>query len=175
MAARKAKLGARSPEENHDRFRPDAEYPGIDAAARIKLEQFGRLLAGVAAARGFVGETTVPDLGELHLADSLAALPLLDDLRPRGGCILLADVGSGAGLPGIPLRIARPNIELLLLEARRRRCRFLCEAVETLGLDNTTVEGMRAEDAGRDSRYRDGFHVVTARATKVHLRKEDID
>jgi 16S rRNA (guanine527-N7)-methyltransferase len=92
-----------------------------------------------------------------HIEDSLRALPLVES-APGGACV---DVGSGSGLPGVPLAIAsgRP---WRLLEPRRRRAGFLEEVVRSLGLDAEVV-ALRAEEAASDPRLRD--HVVaTARA-----------
>ena len=96
---------------------------------------------------------------ERHIADSLRLAPLIDDL-PEGPCI---DVGSGAGLPGIPLAIARPERHWRLLEPRTRRAGFLEEVVRSLGLA-CEVLPLTAEVAAEDDRLR-GVHVLaTARA-----------
>ena len=85
--------------------------------------------------------TSVTDQDEMidrHLVESLACAPYL-----RGDRV--ADVGSGAGLPGIPLAIARPEIEFTLIESRGKRARFLEHVRGTLELDNVVVEHARAE------------------------------
>ncbi len=90
----------------------------------------------------------------LHLLDSLAAVPLLE------GAARIADLGSGPGLPGIPLAIALPSSQLVLVESRRRKCSFLCETVRELGLDNCRVEQIDAYDySGAE-----GLDAVIARA-----------
>lgn len=98
--------------------------------------------------------TAVRDRGEMvprHVLDSLAALPFV-----RGES--LADIGSGAGLPGIPLAIARPGLAVTLIESNGKKARFLREAVRALPLPNVTVEQARVQDATGC------FHTVTARA-----------
>lgn len=80
------------------------------------------------------------ELVERHLLDSLAISPLL----PREG--LLVDLGSGAGFPGLPLAIQRPDQRFLLVEARRKRVSFLREVRRTLQLPNVEVHEGRAED-----------------------------
>lgn len=86
-----------------------------------------------------------------HLLDSLAVLPYL-----HGNT--LADLGSGPGLPGIPLAIARPDLSVTLIESNGKKARFLREAARSLPLANVTVEQARVQDAnGR-------FDTVTARA-----------
>ncbi|GIX29159.1 MAG: ribosomal RNA small subunit methyltransferase G [Burkholderiales bacterium] len=73
-----------------------------------------------------------------HLLDSLAILPLIEGAR-------IADVGSGAGLPGIPLAIARPGLEVTLIESSQKKAAFLVQAKAELGLANVTVERRRVE------------------------------
>ncbi|MDQ6692101.1 MAG: 16S rRNA (guanine(527)-N(7))-methyltransferase RsmG [Candidatus Dormibacteraeota bacterium] len=90
------------------------------------------------------------------------SLVLLDFLPP--GPIRVLDVGSGAGLPGLPLRIARPDITLTLLEANHRKAAFLVQTVAALGLTGVVVLAMRAEEAGQLSAHRESYDVVTARA-----------
>jgi 16S rRNA (guanine527-N7)-methyltransferase len=74
------------------------------------------------------------------------------------------DIGTGAGLPGIPLKIAWPDIELVLLESVGKKCRFLEEAVRSLGFGGVEVVEGRAEEAGHEPRYRESFDLVIARA-----------
>ncbi|HZY41523.1 MAG TPA: 16S rRNA (guanine(527)-N(7))-methyltransferase RsmG, partial [Anaerolineae bacterium] len=74
------------------------------------------------------------------------------------------DVGAGAGLPGLAIKIARPDITLTLLEATRKKCEFL-EALRTeLKLYHVAVVNARAEDAGRDPEHREAYDVAVARA-----------
>jgi 16S rRNA (guanine527-N7)-methyltransferase len=94
-----------------------------------------------------------------HIEDSLRAEPLLDEVPP-GPC---ADVGSGAGLPGIPLAIASPDRLWRLLEPKRRRAAFLEEAVRELGL-RCEVIAITAREAARDSGLVGSHSLVTARA-----------
>lgn len=92
------------------------------------------------------GLTTIAraDAARLHVLDSLCALPLLADSRQLG------DLGSGAGLPGIPLAVMRPDLCVVLVEKKRRKCSFLREAVRELRLTNCEVlEGDAAELAAQ--------------------------
>lgn len=73
------------------------------------------------------------------------------------------DVGTGAGFPGIPLLILRPDLHLTLLDAQQKRCLFLQEALRRLELEATVIHG-RAEDAGRDPGMRETYDVVISRA-----------
>ncbi|HXH01013.1 MAG TPA: 16S rRNA (guanine(527)-N(7))-methyltransferase RsmG [Xanthomonadaceae bacterium] len=90
----------------------------------------------------------------LHLLDSLSLHPHLDDI------LVLADLGSGAGLPGIPLALARPQLHIALVESNGKKARFLREVVRTLGLPNVEVAECRAEAFARPSE----FDAITARA-----------
>ena len=76
----------------------------------------------------------------------------------------LVDVGSGGGLPGLPLKIVRPELEVVLVESDRDKAAFLQRACAELGLAGVEVVDRRAEDAGRDVRYRERFDVAVARA-----------
>jgi 16S rRNA (guanine527-N7)-methyltransferase len=90
----------------------------------------------------------------LHLLDSLAMHPFVR------GIGRLADLGTGAGLPGIPLAIALPNLQVTLVESNGKKARFLREAVRTLGLGNARVAESRAEALAQPA----AFDAITARA-----------
>ncbi len=95
------------------------------------------------------------DLPVRHFLDSLAPLPYLGD-----GAADLIDLGSGAGFPGLPLKIARPDLKVRLLEASRKKSSFLKQVVRGLGLTGIEVLNRRAE-AGATG----GYDVVISRAT----------
>src|SRR6476620_1255901 len=99
-----------------------------------------RLLATAGVERGLIGPRECDRLWDRHILNRAAVA----DLVPAGSRI--ADIGSGAGLPGIPLAIARPDLDVVLIEPLLRRSAFLSEAVEELGLENVTVVRGRAED-----------------------------
>jgi 16S rRNA (guanine527-N7)-methyltransferase len=110
-----------------------------------------------------------------HLIESLALGVLLGEhgLLPTSvahesmggdGPYRVLDIGTGAGLPGIPLKIAWPAIHLTLLESVGKKCRFLEQACEALGLDNSEVVEGRAEDFGRDANRREAYDLALARA-----------
>ena len=122
------------------------------------LSRYEELLRAFAPKLNLVSETDLPRLRERHIDDSLRLAPLLNELPP-GPCI---DVGSGAGLPGIPLALAtgRP---WRLLEPRRHRAAFLDECVRALELDNCEVVRLKASRAAEGTLG--GAHVLaTARA-----------
>lgn len=93
-----------------------------------------------------------------HVGDALTLLPHLPP-----GEFRLADVGSGGGVPGIPLAIARPDARVMLVESTKKKAAFLKSAVAELGLSNVSVSEWRAEEVGR-SNSRETFDVAVARA-----------
>lgn len=76
----------------------------------------------------------------------------------------VVDVGSGGGLPGLALKIARPDLSVTLVEADQAKAAFLVRACAILGLNDVEVVAIRAEEAGQDPRYREAFDVAVARA-----------
>lgn len=135
--------------------------PAPKAAEEVFGERFpeavryGELLADAGVRRGLIGPREVPRLWERHLLNCA----VLSEVVPEG--VSVCDVGSGAGLPGIPLALVRPDLRITLLEPLLRRTNFLQEVVELLGLDHVTVVRGRAEEVmGKLPQV----HVVTARA-----------
>jgi 16S rRNA (guanine527-N7)-methyltransferase len=100
-----------------------------------------------------------------HFLDSLTLVPILDQLtaahkRP----LKLIDVGSGAGFPGLPIKIVRSRTQVLLLDSLNKRIKFLDAVIEALGLAGIATRHARAEDAARQPALRERFDVATARA-----------
>lgn len=102
--------------------------------------RYAELLADTGVARGLIGPREVPRLWERHLLNCA----VLSEVIPQG--VSVCDVGSGAGLPGVPLALTRPDLKITLLEPLLRRTTFLAEVVRLLGLDNVTVVRGRAEE-----------------------------
>jgi 16S rRNA (guanine527-N7)-methyltransferase len=105
--------------------------------------------------------TAVTDPTEMavkHFVDSIAAAPLI----PEGATLL--DIGSGGGFPGIPLKIAKPSISCLLVDASRKKVSFLQHVVRTLKLENISARHVRAEELANDPKFRETFGVVACRA-----------
>ncbi len=112
--------------------------------------------------------TGYEDVQVKHFLDSVAALPLLarelgEPLPPQRS-FQLADIGTGAGFPGIPLKIVAPRIKLTLVDGTGKKITFLNQVVNRLGLAGVRVVQGRAEDLARQTAYRGQFDVVTARA-----------
>jgi len=101
-----------------------------------------------------------------HFVDSLTLVPFLNEEMAKKGkkTLTLVDVGTGAGFPGIPLKVAMPEIEVLLLDSLKKRIHFLEEVCTALSLKKMTCFHSRAEDAGRSKLHRERFDVATARA-----------
>jgi 16S rRNA (guanine527-N7)-methyltransferase len=117
--------------------------------------RYAELLAEAGVRRGLIGPREVPRLWERHLLNCA----VLSEVVPEG--VTVCDVGSGAGLPGIPLALVREDLKITLLEPLLRRTTFLTEVVELLGLDHVTVVRGRAEEVMGQLTP---VHVVTARA-----------
>lgn len=116
--------------------------------------RYAELLATEATARGLIGPREVPRLWARHLLNCA----VVSDLVPHTASV--ADIGSGAGLPGLVLAIRRPDLVVTLVEPLLRRTTFLEEAVADLGLTNVEVLRARADEL----HARRSFDVVTARA-----------
>lgn len=119
-----------------------------------QAEAYAALLADDGVVRGLIGPREAPRLWERHLVNCA----LLGEAVPRG--VDVCDIGSGAGLPGVVLAIARPDLRVTLVEPLLRRTTFLEEVVDRLELSNVEVVRARAEElhGTRD------FTVVTSRA-----------
>ena len=120
----------------------------------LLLERFAVRLATEGVLRGLIGPREVPRLWERHLLNSAV---LAGEMPPKAN---VADLGSGAGLPGVVLAIARPDLRVTLVEPLLRRTTFLAETIEELGLTGIDVVRGRA-DSLHGSR---SFDVVTSRA-----------
>lgn len=132
-----------------------ASARGVFSSDRLPLiTRYAVSLATDGVLRGLIGPREVPRLWDRHLLNCGA----LGELIPEGGTV--ADIGSGAGLPGLVLAIARPDLHLTLVEPLLRRTTYLQEVVDALELPNVTVVRGRADVLhGKQS-----FDVVTSRA-----------
>ena len=142
----------------NDDLRPDLETGlrqlGLDAALAEPLLAYLALLARWNATYNLTAIRDPREMLVKHLLDSLAMHAHLDGIGN------LADLGTGPGLPGIPLAIARPDLQVMLVESNGKKARFLREAVRQLKLGNANVAESRIE--AFDARGR--FDAITARA-----------
>ncbi|GAB4451150.1 MAG: 16S rRNA (guanine(527)-N(7))-methyltransferase RsmG [Anaerolineae bacterium] len=105
---------------------------------------------------------TAPDeIAVKHFLDSLSLYPLLAELPPT---LALIDVGTGAGFPGLPLKLALPQLRLTLLESTGKKTAFLQHLIQVLHLTGVAILTARAEEAGRRPDQRERYDVATARA-----------
>ena len=118
------------------------------------IEEYAALLASEGVLRGLIGPREVPRLWDRHLINCGLLAPLV----PEGARV--ADLGSGSGLPGLVLALARPDLEVTLIEPMARRVAFLTEACQRLDIERVTVVRGRAEERAGGERY----DVVTSRA-----------
>lgn len=137
---------------------PEEVFAALPPGSRRLLERFNRMLVSDAAVRGYVVRSPVRQSWQSHILDSLAAAPLLDALLGQRPAPRIADVGSGAGLPGIPLAIARRRWQLTLIEERRGRARLLDRFVSQLKIGNARPEKRDA------ARHAGPFDATVARA-----------
>src|SRR5690606_7879524 len=134
---------------------PPESVRGVCSSERLPLmEQYAELLSSEAVVRGLIGPREVPRLWDRHIANSA----ILATVLPADASV--CDIGSGAGLPGLVLAIARPDLSVTLVEPLLRRTTFLEEVVDQLQLTNVEVFRGRA-DALHGART---FDVVTSRA-----------
>ena len=144
-------------------FGPQVEGLGI-AFDPGDVQRLGRYLALLLDANRSFNLTTVTDPDEAwtrHIFDSLTLLPFI----AAAGARAVIDIGSGGGLPGVPLALVTPDVRLTLLEATGKKARFLETVADELGMPNVSVICERAETLGRDRvGHREKYDVVTARA-----------
>lgn len=135
---------------------------GVALDARA-LGRLGDYLARLLAMNELMNLTAIRDPAEAwtrHALDALTLVPLLADLKAGAR---LVDVGSGGGVPAIPIAIARPDLRVTMIEATQKKATFLADVAKALGLGNVAVRAQRAELLGR-AEMRGVFDVVTARA-----------
>ncbi|MEV6274786.1 16S rRNA (guanine(527)-N(7))-methyltransferase RsmG [Nocardia sp. NPDC051832] len=140
----------------HVELEPPAEAVKVFGDRLDIARMYCAALAGAGVERGLIGPREVPRLWDRHILNCA----VLGELIPEGATVV--DIGSGAGLPGIPLGIARPDLRITLVEPLLRRTIFLSEFIESAGLDITVVRG-RAEQSGV-LKEAGGADIVTSRA-----------
>lgn len=140
----------------------------IAARANVSLTQqqhdlFHQYLDLLSSANQRMNLTRIVDREQAeiaHIGDALTVLPYL----PATPNLRIADVGSGGGVPGIPLAIARPDAQVVLIESTRKKAGFLADCAQTLALTNVKVIDQRVEDVAHDPAYRESFDIAACRA-----------
>lgn len=139
----------------------DAGTPAVAASIfgdnLDKAVAYHRSLATTGSERGFIGPREVPRLWDRHILNCA----VIGEAMPEGATV--ADIGSGAGLPGVPLALARPDLKITLIEPLLKRSVYLGELKQELGLDNVTVIRGRAEEKSVRQELGE-VDVVTSRA-----------
>jgi len=132
-----------------------------DERTPARIARYHALLADWNTRMNLTGDTNFDTSLDRHYTDSLAPL-IHRELFAEGASLI--DVGSGAGFPGLPLAIARPDLQVTLLDSLMKRIHFLDAVVRELGLTNVQLVHSRAEDGGRDAALREHFDIAVARA-----------
>lgn len=144
----------------------------LQGAKRLRIgvspkqaETFRAYMDALAEARPRLRLTALTDpeaVQRRHFLEPLALLAAIEGAGPLGERAI--DVGSGAGFPGLPIKIVRPDLRLTLVEAHGKRAAFLEGLVRALGLKDVEVVNARAEDAARDPAHRESYDLALARA-----------
>ena len=137
---------------------------GVEASDH-QLDQLQELLDRTGEANAQFNLTAIRDRPGMlvkHVFDSLSLLPHLPP--PAAAPARIADIGTGAGFPGLPLAILRPDLEFLLVDSIGKKARHVAATAHALGLTNARVENARAEQLRRAGTFAGAFAVVTARA-----------
>ena len=135
---------------------------GVDNIDK-KLEKYGKYRENILDWNEKVNLTSITNLEEFeekHFVDSLACIGSDEFISAK----TIIDVGSGGGFPGIPLAIAYPEKEYLLLDSSAKRMRIVSDVAESLGIENVRTIHGRAEDAGKDESLRESFDLCVSRA-----------
>ena len=144
------------------KLKESAEKEGITLSDH-QLQQFDLFYQMMIETNKVMNLTAITDEDEViskHFIDSLSCIHVVDISRIKS----VIDVGTGAGFPGIPLKIAFPDIRFLLMDSLKKRIGFLDQVIDALGLEKIETAHARAEDLARDKRYRAGFDLCVSRA-----------
>ena len=141
----------------------------IDEATMDKLRDFYEILVETNKSMNLTAITEYEDVLYKHLLDSLLVIRALKDAGFEKEAeafegAKIADIGTGAGFPGIPLKICFPDIKITLVDSLNKRIRFIQETCGELGLKGVTAVHGRSEELGRNPEYRDSFDFVLSRA-----------
>ncbi len=146
---------------NKDLLKSNAATLGVELGDEA-LAKFDMLAEALIEQNKTMNLTAITDPDEVvikHFADSVS---LFSAVNPEEGAKIL-DLGTGAGFPGIPLLITRPDIRLTMVDSTAKKLRYVADTVEKLGLEAETLHA-RAEEAGKNSDYREQYDVVCSRA-----------
>lgn len=148
--------------DKKDILRSGCEQLGIPLNDRQEKQflQYYELLKEWNKVMNLTAITEYEDVMEKHFVDSVSLAREID----FSGCETLIDVGTGAGFPGLPIKIIYPHIKVVLLDSLNKRIKFLNTVVENLELSEVTAIHGRAEDVAKDKKYREQFDICVSRA-----------
>ena len=128
--------------------------------AAAQLAQYGQLLLEQNQVMNLTAITDPDQVVDLHFLDCAALLTIGEDFRGK----TLIDVGTGAGFPGLPLKILEPSLSITLLDSLGKRVNWLASVCEALSLDKVSYLHARAEEQALEAGFRDGFDLAVSRA-----------
>ena len=150
--------------KDFSQLKKDLNEFGIELTAEME-EQFLLYYNMLIEWNSFMNLTAITDFDEVlkkHFTDSVSLIRAIPDLGEKKYRII--DIGTGAGFPGIPLKIVFPNISVVLLDSLNKRVNFLKEVISKLQLTDITAMHGRAEDFAQNKEYRESFDLCVSRA-----------
>ena len=132
----------------------------LSSEQREQFDKYYELLVEWNKVMNLTGITEYDEVNLKHFIDSLSIVRVID----MNSVKRVVDVGTGAGFPGIPIKIAFPHIKVTLLDSLNKRIKFLDQIVEELGLDDVVTLHGRAEDYAKKDEYREKFDLCASRA-----------